>query len=214
MGLSLSQFFTIVVGFTLVNNFILSRFLGLCPFINSSDRTDKAFGMGTAVVFVMALASFVTHLLYTQVLRADAPLVASLLPEAIRPYGLDPILRTASYILVIACLVQLVETFMRKSIPALYRSLGIFLPLITTNCAVLGVTLINTSDAPEQISLLAATLQGLFGGVGFTFAMLLMSGIRERIALVNVPTPLRGAPIAFICTGLMALAFLGFAGMA
>ena len=207
------KFLAIVVGVTLVNNFVLVRFLGLCPFINSSDRTDKAFGMGMAVTFVMTLASFVTSLLYTFVLKPGAPLVAGILPQAMQPYGPEPVLRTVSYILVIASLVQLVETFMRKMIPALYRSLGIFLPLITTNCAVLGVTLLNTTDAAEPLSLAMATFQGFLAGVGFTFVMLLMSGIRERLAILPVPEPLKGAPITFICTGLMALAFLGFAGM-
>lgn len=220
MGWDWGQFFSIVVGVTLVNNFVLVRFLGLCPFVNSSDRTDKAFGMGMAVTFVMTLASFVTHLLYTLVLRPEtadhpAPWIArALLPDWMLPYGLEPVLRTVSYILVIASLVQLVETFLRKAIPALYRSLGIFLPLITTNCAVLGVTLLNTTDAPEELNLAFATLQGFLGGVGFTFVMLLMSGVRERLAILPVPEPLRGAPITFLCTGLMSLAFLGFAGMA
>ena len=214
MDLDWGQLLSIIVSVTLVSNYVLSRFLGLCPFVNSSDRTDKAFGMGMAVTFVMTLASFVTYLLYAFVLRPDAPLFRSMLPEAMRPYGLEPVLRTVSYILVIASLVQLVETFMRKMIPALYKSLGIFLPLITTNCAVLGVTLLNTTDAPEELSLFLATFQGFFAGIGFTFAMLLMSGVRERLALLPVPEPLKGAPITFICTGLMSLAFLGFAGMA
>jgi len=209
----ITDFLAIAFVSIFVSNYVLAKFLGLCPFINSSDRTDKAFGMGMAVTFVMTLASFVTHLLYTFVLRPDAALMAGLLPERMAPYGLEPVLRTASYILVIASLVQLVETFMRKMIPALYKSLGIFLPLITTNCAVLGVTLLNTTDAAEPLSVPMATLQGFLAGVGFTFVMLLMSGIRERLAILPVPEPLKGAPITFICTGLMALAFLGFAGM-
>ena len=207
------QFLSVVIGVTLVNNFVLVRFLGLCPFINSSDKTDKAFGMGMAVTFVMTLASFVTHLLYTFALQPDSPIFGGMLPEAIKPYGLEPVLRTASYILVIASLVQLVEIFMRKMIPALYKSLGIFLPLITTNCAVLGVTLLNTTDAAEPVGLAMATFQGFLAGVGFTFVMLLMSGVRERLAILPVPESLKGAPITFVCTGLMALAFLGFAGM-
>ena len=204
---------SIIVSVTLVSNFVLARFLGLCPFINSSDRTDKAFGMGMAVTFVMTLASFATYLLYSYVLLPGS-VFSQWLPARMQPYGLEPVLRTASYILVIASLVQLVEMFMRKMIPALYKSLGIFLPLITTNCAVLGVTLLNTTDAAEPLSLFLATAQGFFAGIGFTFAMLLTSGVRERLAQLPVPEPLKGAPITFICTGLMALAFLGFAGMA
>jgi electron transport complex protein RnfA len=127
--------------------------------------------------------------------------------------GLQAVLQTATFILVIAALVQLVEIFMRKSLPGLYRSLGIFLPLITTNCAVLGVALLNTSYAAEPLSLLEAVVQGFFAGIGFTIAMLLMSGLRERLDKLDVPEPLRGTPITFIATGLMALAFLGFAGM-
>ena len=207
----------VIIGATLVNNFILARFLGLCPFINTSDNTSKAFGMGMAVTFVMTLASLVTYLLYHYVLRPDAMLLAWCLgPKSpITREGLEAVLRTSSYILVIASLVQLVEMFMRKVIPALYRALGIFLPLITTNCAVLGVTLLNTTDAPDRslVNLPTVVLQGFFAGVGFTLAMLLMSGIRESIDRLPVPAPFKGVPIAFVCTGLMALAFLGFSGM-
>ena len=204
----------IIITITFVNNVVLSQFLGLCPFVNSSDKTDKAFGMGMAVTFVMTMASFVTYLLYTYVLRSDAWLLRALFGEStITKTGLEAILRTATFILVIASLVQLVEIFMRKSIPALYRSLGIFLPLITTNCAVLGVALLNTSYASAPLSLVEAVVQGFFAGIGFTIAMLLMSGVRERLDKLSVPGPLRGTPITFIATGLMALAFLGFAGM-
>jgi electron transport complex protein RnfA len=161
--------------------------------------------MGAAVTFVMFLASFATFILYRGILV---------------PSGLVLALKTPMFILVIAALVQLVELFMRARLPALYDALGIYLPLITTNCAVMGVALLNTSDAPadfQQMSfmagLVAASWRGICSGLGFTMAMLLMSGIRERLAHVNVPEPLRGIPIAFICTGLMAMAFLGFTGM-
>jgi len=206
--------FSIIVTITFVNNLVLAQFLGLCPFINSSDKTDKAFGMGMAVTFVMTMASFATYLLFNYVLKPKAWLLVALFGQTgIAEIGLLSILQTATFILVIASLVQLVEIFMRKSIPGLYRSLGIFLPLITTNCAVLGVALLNTSYAQRPYTLLEAVVQGFFAGIGFTIAMLLMSGIRERLDKLDLPAPLRGTPIAFIATGLMALAFLGFAGM-
>ena len=215
------RIFAIVIGNILVSNFILARFLGLCPFIGVSKKTSSAFGMGMAVTFVMTMASFISWLLYAYVLKANAPLLVWLAgvsgSEAMRQVaadGLETALRTVSFILVIASLVQLVEMFLRKSVPALYRALGIYLPLITTNCAVMGVALLNTTDAPEPLGLGEATLQGFCAGIGFTLAMLLMSGIRERLEPLDVPKPLEGVPIAFVCTGLMALAFLGFAGMA
>ena len=145
-------------------------------------------------------------------LPGDVNIIAKVFPS-IRELGLIEVLKTISYILVIATLVQLVEMMLRKMVPTLYESLGIYLPLITTNCAVLGVALLNTTESPTQLGFLQATVQGFGAGIGFTIAMLLMSGIRERLALVNIPKPLRGVPIAFICTGLMALAFFGFSGM-
>ena len=212
------RIFAIVIGNIFVQNFILARFLGLCPFIGVSKRTSYAFGMGVAVTFVMAMASLLTFLIYNYILRVDAPLLVWLAGatgseslRAVAHEGLDAILRTVSYILVIATFVQLVEMFMRKAVPVLYRALGIYLPLITTNCTVLGVALLNTT---EQRTLVESVLQGICAGVGFTLAILLMSGIRERIELLDLPKPLQGVPIAFVCTGLMALAFLGFAGMA
>ncbi len=206
--------FAIIITITFVNNVVLAQFLGLCPFVNSSDKTDKAFGMGMAVTFVMTMASFVTYLLYTYVLKPDAWLLTKLFGGTRIPeIGLQTVLQTATFILVIASLVQLVEIFMRKSMPGLYRSLGIFLPLITTNCAVLGIALLNTSYASEPLTLAQAVVQGFFAGIGFTIAMLLMSGVRERLEKLDVPEALQGMPITFIATGLMALAFLGFAGM-
>jgi len=212
----MERLFAIIVGNILVTNFVLARFLGLCPFIGVSKKTSSAFGMGMAVTFVMTIASFVSYLLYAWVLKANAPVLVALLggeSETARR-GLETALRTVSYILVIASLVQFVEMFLRKAAPALYRALGIYLPLITTNCAVMGVALLNTTDAPTPLALGEAVLQGFCAGVGFTLAMLLMSGIRERLELMAVPKPLQGVPIAFVCTGLIALAFLGFAGMA
>jgi len=203
--MDLAEFLTIAFTSVLVYNMVLARFLGLCPFIGVTQKTESALGMGAAVTFVMFLASFVTFLLYRLVLVPNDLVLA---------------LKTPMFILVIAALVQLVELFMRARMPALYDALGIYLPLITTNCAVMGVALLNTSDAPatyQQMSvtagLVVASWRGICSGVGFTMAMLLMSGIRERLARVNVPEPLRGVPIALVCTGLMAMAFLGFSGM-
>jgi len=211
----LNRIFAIVIANILVHNFILTRFLGLCPFIGVSKRTSSAFGMGMAVTFVMTMASFITYVLYAFVLKSGAPLLVWIAgaESELATEGLETALRTVSYILVIAALVQLVEMFLRKTFPPLYRSLGIYLPLITTNCAVMGVALLNTTDAPEPLAMGEAVLQGFCAGLGFTLAMLLMSGIRERLELLDVPKPMRGVPIAFVCTGLMALAFLGFNGM-
>jgi electron transport complex protein RnfA len=197
----------LIIGFTsiFVSNVLLAKFLGLCPFIGVTQKTENAIGMGAAVTFVMFLASFVTFLLYRTVLV---------------PHHLVLALQTPMFILVIAALVQLVELFMRSRLPALYEALGIFLPLITTNCAVMGVALLNAPYPPlihpGSIGggLAEASWNGIASGLGFTLAMLLMSGIRERLARADVPEPLQGVPIAFVCTGLMAMAFLGFAGMA
>jgi len=204
------NYFVIIISMVFVNNFVLARFLGLCPFIGVSKKTDSALGMGAAVTFVMTMASAVTWLLYTFILvPGERNILGLRAPEM----SLLPVLKIISYILVIASLVQLVEMVLRKSAPALYKALGIYLPLITTNCAVLGVALINTTDAPVPLNFLEATLQGFFAGVGFAFVMLLMSGIRERLETFPVPAALKGVPIAFIATALMAMAFLGFAGM-
>jgi electron transport complex protein RnfA len=205
---------TIAFSSILVSNFVLAKFLGLCPFIGVTQKTKSALGMGAAVTFVMFLASLVTYLLYGLILKEGALWVKADLVLA---------LKTPMYILVIATLVQLVEMFLRSRVPALYDALGIYLPLITTNCAVMGVALINTTDAPETVRLMAeqsffsglvaATWNGIAAGLGFTLAMLLMSGVRERLAHADVPEPLKGMPIAFVCTGLMAMAFLAFTGM-
>lgn len=203
----------IIVSMVFVNNFVLAKFLGLCPFLGVSQKTSSAIGMGVAVTFVMTLTSAITWIVYNYILLpGDANIVAKVFPS-IRELGLIEVLKTISYILVIATLVQLVEMMLRKMAPTLYESLGIYLPLITTNCCVLGVALLNTTDSSKHLGFLQAVVQGFGAGIGFTVAMLLMSGIRERLALVNIPQPLRGVPIAFICTGLMALAFLGFSGM-
>ncbi|MBM4055921.1 MAG: RnfABCDGE type electron transport complex subunit A [Planctomycetes bacterium] len=203
----------IIVSLVFVNNFVLAKFLGLCPFLGVSQKTSSAFGMGAAVTFVMTLASAITWILYNYILLPGDMNIVGMVFPSVGETGLIEVLKTISYILIIATLVQLLEMMLRKMVPALYDSLGVYLPLITTNCAVLGVALLNTTDSPQHLGFIEATVQGFGGGIGFTVAILLMSGIRERLVLINIPKPLQGLPIAFICTGLMALAFFGFSGM-
>ena len=201
----------IAIGAILVHNFVLAKFLGLCPFIGLTKRADTAFGMGMAVTFVMTMSSAVTHFVYRYVLlRGPQNVLRAFIGT---DQGMELVLKTITYILVIAVLVQLVEMFLRKSIPALYRALGIYLPIITTNCAILGVVLLNTTDAPEgaAATFLARTFRGFCSGLGVTVVMLLMAGVRERLERSPIPRAFAGAPIAFVCTGLMALAFSGFA---
>jgi len=210
----LGSFFTILVSMVFVSNFVLARFLGLCPFIGVTKRTDSAFGMGMAVTFVMTMASAVTWLLYRYVLLPESVSGANIFSRFIGPdTSLVPVLKTVSYILVIATLVQFVEMFLKKSVPALYQSLGIFLPLITTNCAVLGVALLNTTATEEVLTFPAAVFQGFCAGLGFLLVMILMSGIRERLEVLPLPAAVRGIPIALVATALMALAFTGFGGL-
>ncbi len=178
----------------LVNNFILSRFLGICPFLGVSKRVDTALGMGFAVTFVMALASVITYLVQYYLLV---------------PFGIE-YMQTIAFILVIAALVQLVEMALQKLVPSLYLALGVYLPLITTNCAVLGVAILNIN---ESYDLLQSLVNGIGGALGFTLAIVLFAGIRERLELSNIPEPLKGFPIALISAGLMAIAFLGFSGL-
>lgn len=184
-----------------INNFVLSKFLGLCPFLGVSRNIKPAISMGLAVIFVMTLSGFLTWLVYRFILV---------------PLNLV-YLRTIVFILVIASFVQLVEMVILKKSPILYRALGIYLPLITTNCAVLGVTVLNINKffvngraMPAGFAL--SLLQSFFAGIGFTLALVLMSGIRERLDLVDVPKALSGIPIAFIIASLMSLAFMGFTG--
>jgi Na+-translocating ferredoxin:NAD+ oxidoreductase subunit A len=195
-------YFQIMFTAVFVQNFVLSQFLGLCPFIGVSKRRDAAFGMGMAVIFVMTLASIATMLIYRLVLK---------------PRGMDLYLDIVSFIVVIAALVQFVEMAMKKLAPPLYKSLGIYLPLITTNCAVLGVTQLNVSKFASAESffdcMARSTVNGIFAGVGFTLAMVLMAGVRERLESAPVPKAFQGAPIAFIAAACMALAFFGFAGI-
>jgi len=189
-------YFGIFVSFMLINNFVLNKFLGICPFIGVSKNIESAVGMGFAVTFVMGLASFVTAILYKQVLvRFNAQY-----------------LKIVLFILVIASLVQLVEMIIQKFSPPLYKALGIYLPLITTNCAVMGIALINidseyfTMPHSEIISMFA----GVAGGLGFMLALILMSSVREKLKAVNVPEPFKEVPIAFISGGIMAMGFMVF----
>ena len=184
----------IAVGAALVNNVILSQFLGLCPFLGVSKNTKTAAGMGAAVVFVITIASLITGVLYEFVL---VPLQLTFL-------------QTIVFILVIAALVQFVEMVLKKISPALYQALGVYLPLITTNCAVLGVALLNVQN---EYSVVQGVVNGLGTALGFLIAIVIMAGIRERIEHNDIPTAFRGTPIVLITAGLMAIAFFGFSGM-
>jgi electron transport complex protein RnfA len=200
--MDLGQLFAIAVGAIFVSNFVLSRFLGLCPFVGVSRDSQSALGMGMAVIFVMTMASLVTWFVYQFLLV---------------PLGIT-YLRTIAFILVIATLVQFVEMVIEKTSPALHRSLGIYLPLITTNCAVLGVAVVNVdefmvTDLPTTASFIYTVVHGFSAGIGFTLALVLMAAIRERLQLIDVPKSMRGIPITFVVAGLMAIAFLGFSGL-
>jgi electron transport complex protein RnfA len=201
----------IAVGAIFVSNFVLHKFLGLCPYIGVSKQLDSAVGMGMAVIFVMTMASIVTWTIYTYFL---APTPVNILYQIFMKGQGEPIdltyLRTISFILVIATLVQFVEMVIQKVSPGLYRSLGIYLPLITTNCAVLGVSVLNIDS---NYTFIQSVVNGFSSGIGFTLALILMAGLREKLELANVPRAMKGAPIAFIMAGLMSLAFLGFSGL-
>ncbi len=184
----------ILVSGIFVQNFILSRFLGICPFLGVSKQIETAVGMGVAVTFVMAMASAITYVVQYAILD---------------PLGLG-YLQTIAFILVIATLVQLVEMIIQKTSPSLYQALGVYLPLITTNCAVLGVAILNIQSGYNFIE---TVFNGIAGALGFTLAIVLFAGIRERLELSDIPKPLNGFPIALITAGLMAIAFLGFSGM-
>ena len=184
----------IMLAAILTENFIFSRFLGICPFLGVSDKPSTAFGMGMAVTFVMALSSAATWAVYYYILA---------------PYNLE-YLRTIAFILVIAALVQFIEMFMKKSIPALYQALGIFLPLITTNCAVLGAAVLNIE---KNYNFINSVLFGTFSALGFTLAIIIFAGVRERINFAEPPKIFEGVPIALISAGLLAMAFAGFQGI-
>ncbi|NCF61225.1 MAG: electron transport complex subunit RsxA [Gammaproteobacteria bacterium] len=191
----MTSYFLILVSTVLANNFVLVRFLGLCPFMGVSNKLEGAIGMSVATMFVLTLSSMTSYLLSAYLLQ---------------PLGLE-YLSTLSFILVIATVVQLTEMVMRKSSPLLYRILGIFLPLITSNCAVLGVALLNVQ---EQHNLLQSALYGFGAATGFGLVLIMFSAMRERMAHADVPLHFRGTPIGLITAGLMALAFMGFTGLA
>ncbi|MCR3921789.1 MAG: electron transport complex subunit RsxA [Firmicutes bacterium] len=184
----------IVFGAIFINNFVLSRFLGICPFLGVSKKVETSVGMGMAVTFVMGMASLVTWLLNEYILVF---------------YGLE-YLRTIVFILVIASLVQFVELVIRKVSPVLYQALGIFLPLITTNCAVLGVAILNIQ---LTYTLFESVVFGVAAAIGFTLALVIMAGIRERLEMVFIPRNFRGVSIALITAGILSIAFMGFQGM-
>ncbi len=191
----MATYIAIIITAIFVNNIVFAQFLGICPFIGVSKRIDSALGMGAAVTFVMAVATCVTTLLWQLVLV---------------PLGLEYV-QTIVYILVIAILVQMLEIVIRKVSPALYAALGVFLPLITTNCAVLGVALIVTQ---KDYPLLMSVVYAIATAAGFTMALVLFAGIRTRLDITErVPAPMRGVPVALIVAGLLAMAFMGFAGM-
>jgi electron transport complex protein RnfA len=192
-----------------INNFVLSRFLGICPYMGVSKQLDSAIGMGFAVTFVMTLASFVTWIIYYYLLLPGDQNLFGILFGLESPPDLT-FLRTIAFILVIASLVQFVEMVIQKVSPVLYRALGIYLPLITTNCAILGVAVLNID---EQLNLIGTLVQGFSAGIGFTLAIVLMAGIRERLEMADIPKPFRGTAIAFITAALMSIAFLGFSGL-
>lgn len=190
----MTEFAIILLSSVLVNNFVLVQFLGLCPFMGVSNKLETAIGMGAATTFVLTLASICSFMVYNWVLI---------------PLELN-YLRTISFILVIAAVVQFAKMFIEKTSPLLYRVLGVFLPLITTNCAVLGVALQNTNKAHN---FLQSTFYGFGAAVGFSLVLILFSAMRERLNVADVPTPFKGAAIGMITAGLMSLAFMGFAGL-
>ena len=192
--MDITRLLAISLGAILVNNFILVQFLGICPFMGVSKKMDTAVGMGCAVIFVMALASALCYPVNQLLIALDLEYM-----------------QTVAFILVIASLVQLVEMFLRKAVPALYEALGVYLPLITTNCAVLGVVLLNTQ---EGYNFIESVVYGITGGVGFLLAIVLFASIRERLQMTSEPPKsFEGFPIALITAGLMALCFMGFSGL-
>ncbi len=188
------EYIQIIILALFVNNVVLAQFLGICPFLGVSGKINTAIGMGAAVIFVMTLANLVTYLIYTAVL-------VSLHIE---------FMQTITFILVIAALVQMVEIILKKVSPPLYHALGIYLPLITTNCAVLGIALLAIT---KDYNLIQSVVYASATAVGFTLAMVLMAGIREQLKLVNIPKGMQGTPIALIIAGLLAMAFMGFANI-
>ena len=190
----MSNLIIIALGAALVNNVVLSQFLGLCPFLGVSKKVKTAAGMGSAVIFVITLASFVTAIIYKYLML---PLDVAYL-------------KTIIFILVIAALVQFVEMFLKKYMPPLYESLGVYLPLITTNCAVLGVALTNVQ---KSYGILESVVSGFATAIGFTISIVILAGIREKMEYNDIPEPFQGMPIVLVTAGLMAIAFCGFSGL-
>lgn len=188
------EYILIIIGAVLVNNILLTQFLGICPFIGVSGKVDTSLGMSGAVMFVMVIATLVTYLLQQYILV---------------PLGI-PFMQTVVFILVIAALVQLVEIILKKVSPALYKALGIFLPLITTNCAILGVAILAVQ---KDLNLLESVVYAVSNAAGFGLALITFSGIREQLDMVDIPKSMKGVPIAFIIAGLLSMAFMGFAGI-
>ncbi len=198
----MTNFLLVLVACAIVNNVVLSQFLGLCPFLGVSKKVETAAGMGGAVIFVLTVSSLATALIYRFILI---------------PTGFE-YLQTIVFILVIAALVQFVEMFLKKSVPALYQSLGVYLPLITTNCAVLGVSLNNVTDYlgldnGAGYGIFMSVVTGFGTAVGFTIAIVIMAGIREKMEYNDIPGPFKGSAIVLITAGLMAMAFFGFSGV-
>lgn len=190
----LKELLVILIASSLVNNVVLSQFLGLCPFLGVSKKTETATGMGVAVIFVITLASAVAGAIYQFILR---------------PFHIE-YLQTIVFILVIAALVQFVEMFLKKFIPGLYQSLGVYLPLITTNCAVLGVALTNVQ---KNYGIMTGVVNGFATAVGFTISIIILAGIREKLKYNDIPESFQGMPIVLVTAGLMAIAFCGFSGL-
>ena len=187
------QLLAITLGAILANNFIFSQFLGICPFLGVSKKVDTAVGMGIAVTFVMGLASAITWLVNLLLVKLGLAYM-----------------QTVAFILVIAALVQFIEMFLQKAMPSLYTALGVYLPLITTNCAVLGVALLNIQN---NYNFIESVVYGITGGLGFLLAIVLFASIRERLVFADYPKAFEGFPIALVTAGLMALAFMGFSGL-
>lgn len=190
----MSSYISIILGSIFINNYVLAQFLGICPTLGVSKKLDTSVGMGLAVTFVITLSSVITLLLNNYVLV---------------PFGLE-YLKTIAFILVIASLVQFVEMFLKKTSPSLYNALGVFLPLITTNCVVLGVAILNVDSG---YNILQTVVNSISASIGFTIALVLLSAIREKYEVLDVPKSFRGVPIALISLGLMSIAFFGFKGL-
>ncbi len=195
----MKELLIIAIGSALVNNVVLSQFLGICPFLGVSKKIETASGMGAAVVFVITIASFVSGIIYKFILANKAIMGGKLV-----------YLQTIVFILVIACLVQFVEMFLKKSMPGLYQSLGVYLPLITTNCAVLGVALTNVQ---KEYSILQGVINGFGTSVGFLIAIVILAGLREKMEYNDISESFQGTPIVLVTAALMSIAFFGFSGL-